>query len=686
MLISKSIKIKKNKSGINFSIFSFYFFITALMSYSFSFKFALAEQYKSYIIINEEKKSNNLLTTPDLLAQNLDKINQAQRAVAERFLARHFVEQKQYSKAINFYLKALSNEVAHNKIDNQNSSNEKPNNEQPSKAMSIYAKQQMLEELSYVYLLNQQYQDALNTLNKLQQVDNSISQQKNNSKFSGQQKAFQVKENKRKIRNTLMHAQALFYLQKYDEATLVLSKVFNQSALSKNSYFTPSDVEQALYFYYHMQANLPAANCLSYLLLLMPNKKSYWQTLAYVYQKMGLLNTALDTLVLAEKQFTQGKQNALNNDNSAFDQANYDWLINLYIENKLFYQAASKLSELLEQKRYPDKAQAYYQLFSLWFHAKEFDLALEALNTSAKLQQSPEYFIQLAQLHLQQNNWVETEKAVLSACKNGLKDEQVGIANLLLGVQYAHRGEREQSKLAFYNANLMGGTVQESAQWLKYLNNGKVEKTLDPYRPFTGICVPKSELSMLHLLTSTKEKEFSIKKATSITEQLKSEQEQYVEKTQAKAKLNTIIKSIDDEFFYGVKIAASPESIQSKIFNSALRINKALFRKQKKSNGSLQLLIDSRNFFQDNKMNFTLAVPTSTKVTRTMNLRPIKMPQSRAYSYIFTGSLNDSMAIWKKLNQHALEQGEEPCGKNRLIFLKRNGNDDLELELLLGIL
>jgi hypothetical protein len=44
------------------------------------------------------------------------------------------------------------------------------------------------------------------------------------------------------------------------------------------------------------------------------------------------------------------------------------------------------------------------------------------------------------------------------------------------------------------------------------------------------------------------------------------------------------------------------------------------------------------------------------------------------------------MAIWKKLNQHALEQGEEPCGKNRLIFLKRNGNDDLELELLLGIL
>jgi hypothetical protein len=154
MLISKSIKIKKNKSGINFSIFSFYFFITALMSYSFSFKFALAEQYKSYIIINEEKKSNNLLTTPDLLAQNLDKINQAQRAVAERFLARHFVEQKQYSKAINFYLKALSNEVAHNKIDNQNTSNEKPNNEQPSKAMSIYAKQQMLEELSYVYLLN----------------------------------------------------------------------------------------------------------------------------------------------------------------------------------------------------------------------------------------------------------------------------------------------------------------------------------------------------------------------------------------------------------------------------------------------------------------------------------------------------------------------------------------------------
>ena len=676
MLRYKLSNIKQIRQGYHLELFAIYLLIIGGLLVSLTSKTVLADQYKSFVIIEQKKQTNNLLTTPELLAQNLDNINQSQRAIAERFLARHFVEQKQYHQAINFYLQALTNKMPNSKTDS-----DKSNNVQKKQELSIYAKQQILEELSYVYLLNQQYQQVLNTLNQFQKVTESLSKQINSSSSTQQLKAYQLKENKRIIRNTLIRAQAHFYLNQYETATLTLNKVFSQAALNDNLSLTQSDVEQALYFYYHMQAHLPAVVCLNYLLYLTPNNKSYWQTLTHVYHKMALPDAALNTLVLAEKQLTKNQTMPLNIENTGFDQANYDWLISLYVENKLYFQAASKLSQLLKQQRYPNKAQSYYQLFSLWFHAKEFDLALQALKTSAQLQQSSEYFIQLGQLHLQQNNWFETEEAVLNACKIGLEDEQVGMANLLLGVQFANRGEREQAKLAFYNANLMGGSMTESAQWLRYLNNGKADKNVDPYRRFTGLCLPKSEVTILNLLTSISQSESRETKQTNTIEH-----QTKPEKVQVKEQLKTTIKITEEGYFYGVKIETTPEEMQNKIFRNALRINKALLRKQKKINGSLQMLIDNQYFYQNNKMYFTLAMPTNSKVMRSINIRPIKMLQYRAYSYIYTGEPTGIITLWKKLYQHAIEQGDEPSGKNRLIFLKRNDNGDLELELLLGLL
>jgi len=153
MLIYKSSDIKRNRQEYSFEFFALYLLIIAGLLISFTSKKVLADQYKSFIIIEQKKKTKNLLTTPELLAKNLDNINQSQRAIAERFLARHFVEKKQYQQAINFYLQALSN-----KMPNSKTNNDKSNNVQQKQELSIYVRQQILEELSYVYLLNQQYQ------------------------------------------------------------------------------------------------------------------------------------------------------------------------------------------------------------------------------------------------------------------------------------------------------------------------------------------------------------------------------------------------------------------------------------------------------------------------------------------------------------------------------------------------
>jgi len=247
-------------------------------------------------------------------------------------------------------------------------------------------------------------------------------------------------------------------------------------------------------------------------------------------------------------------------------------------------------------------------------------------------------------------------------------------------VQFAHRGEREQAKKSFYNANLIGGTITESAQWLRYLNNGKADVNVDPYRRFTGIFLPKSEVAIFNLPTSISQSESrETKQSNVIKRQIKPE------KIQVKEKLKTIIKSTKEKYFT-VKIETTPEEMQNKIFSNALRINKVLLRKQKKNNGLLQMLIDNQHFYQNNKMYFTLAMPTSSKVMRSTNIRPIKMLQYRAYSYIYIGEPTGAIILWKKLYQHAIEQGDEPSNKNRLIFLKRNDNGDLQLELQLGIL
>jgi len=693
MLRYKLPTIKHHRPGTRLGIFAIQLLVITGLMLNLINNIALAEQYKSFVIIDQPDKPNHLLATPALLAKNLDKVNQSQRAMAERFLARHFVEKKQYKQAINFYLQALANKSPDKSTQNitPGSPSDTANSITKTPSLSVHAKLQLLEELSHIYLLDKQYQQVVDTLNQFNKVTKTLTLSVNDGSTATQRRAYQRQKAKQVIKHSLIRAQAQFYLNQYQQATVTLNKGFNQTELDTNHSLTAPDVEQALYLYYHMQANRPAVGCLNHLLTLTPNNKTYWQTLTHIYQKMKRPDAALNTLVLAEKQLTTKRaHNAPLIDNETtelspqptdFDKANYDWLISLYVENKLYFQAATKFSQLIKQQLYPKNGDSYYQLFSLWFHAKEFDLSLDALKSSAKRQQSSEYYIQLGQLHLQQNNWIETQQAVLSACRIGLDDKQVGMANLLLGVQFAHRGERAQAKLAFYNANLMGGTITESAQWLRYLNNGKTDDNVDPYRRFTGPCLPKSEIAIFNLLSN-----ISLNEPTVAVPTKPAIDKNDVTNAPIKETLKTAIKVTPAGYFYGANVVTTADDMESKIFSYALRINKGLMRKQAKSNGPLQMLIDSKDFYQDSKMHFTLAMPTRSRVMRTTNILPIKMPRYRAYSYIYTGAPSGTMIFWQKLYQHAIEHGERPSGSNRLIFLERNDNGDLQLELQLGLL
>lgn len=76
------------------------------------------------------------------LESQLDKSNNDyQKASTARFLARHYLQEKRYGKAIIYYKKTLEGE-----------------------GLSPYAKQDVLAELAQAYYLNKQYHDSINSL------------------------------------------------------------------------------------------------------------------------------------------------------------------------------------------------------------------------------------------------------------------------------------------------------------------------------------------------------------------------------------------------------------------------------------------------------------------------------------------------------------------------------------------
>ena len=631
---------------------------------------AMADQYKSFMIVEKNNANIKALNTPELLEKNLSKISQSQQALAQRFLARHFVEKKQYQKAISFYQESLQNDD-----------------------LSIFSKQQLLDELSIIYMFTKQYKLAISTLDQYQQVSTKISAKlaKDNTKItnqSTQKNALPTQNNKRFFDRVLIRAQAYFYLGQYNKATTALHETFNEASLdrltakinSNDTSFVFEKVDQALSLFYAMQAFPQAVDVLNYLIKISPKNKSHWQMLTHVYMKMEQQQKALDTLVLAEAQLTPSNVSSSTPDlpKNQFEQSSYDWLIALYVNNQLYFQAAQKQWQLMQQKLFPQDDKAYYQLFNLWYHAKEITKAQQALAKSAELSQKAEHFIQLAQLQLQQNNWLQVETAVLSACKIGLNDKLIGKANLLLGVQYAHRGERILAKQAFTNANYIGGSIEESAKWLRYLNNGEVDENFNPYGKFNGPCIPRSEKNLLSIVSNL----------ISPTQPLAKPKITVLSHPKVeKITLATQFKTLPRMTFYGLEISTSKADFGDKLLKNIFRLYRIVMRKGGKIKGPLHIIYQrNEKPSTSDELVFTLALPINGSMPGQAGVRSFKTTKFYALTSQFEGKFEDVVNAWQKLLAYAKQEQLIISGENRQLFMKNMPDGYVQLELQLGLL
>lgn len=373
-------------------------------------------QYRSRILLtpNEGDWAKGADLSIEELEQQLGSIEDAYaKASAGRHLARHYVEQKQYDKAIDYYRQALGAE-----------------------GLSDVANREMLRELAQVYLLKKDYSAAAQTLQQVLAID-------------------LVPE----IADFLLLARAQHHRGNYVDVVAALDGI-QTAGLAMDAV----QMQQALALYYHAGAFAQCEVLLSRLLELQPDDPQHWHLLASVYLQQNKNKQALDQLALARDKLVP------------FSERDILLLASLHAANNNPYGAAQVLESALSQQEVPRDAASYRRLFEFWLQAREQEKARNALQQAAKLSGDIDLYLHLAQLQMEQQDFDAMYETMTSACARELPDKYVGRANLLLGVSQLKLGDEVGARRSFINATLIGGVNAQAGQWLRFMNGAPATK------------------------------------------------------------------------------------------------------------------------------------------------------------------------------------------------------------------
>jgi len=371
---------------------------------------ALAEegQYRSKLIIKPgEAPGGAPGLSIETLEKQIDSLGEPYaRSSAERHLARHYVEQQQYDKAIEYYRGALA-----------------------AGGLSDIADREMQRELAQVYLLTENYGEAAATLERVLR-----------SKLVPEARDF------------LLLAQARYHLGNYVAVVAALDRLQERGLA-----LDVAQTRKALALYYRAGAFEQSERLLRELLRLEPDNPQNWHQLASVYLQQNKKRQALDHLALARDKGV------------AFSERELLLLADLYAVNGNPFSAAQTLAGGLSAGIVTASGPHYRRLFEFWLQAREQEKALDALSQAARLTGETELYLYLAQLQMERQAWRPMQQAVLAACSSRLEDRYVGRANLLLGVSLLKLGDRPGARRSFINATLVGGVSPQAGQWLNFM-------------------------------------------------------------------------------------------------------------------------------------------------------------------------------------------------------------------------
>jgi len=365
-------------------------------------------QYRSKVLLSPVgEMDKNAGMSIEELEQQINAIAEPYaKSSAGRHLARHYVNQGDYNKALEYYQTALAGE-----------------------GLSDIANREMLREVAQLQLLMEDYAASVETLERALRID-LIPQ----------------------VTDYLLLAQSHYRLGAYVDVVAALDRLQGQKLT-----MTVAQTHQALALYYRAGAYAQCEGLLLQLLKLEPENSENWHLLVSVYLQQNKKRAALDALVLAREKAVP------------FSERDVLLLADLHTVNENPYRAAEILSGALEAQEVEASGNNYRKLFELWFQAREKDRAQEALARAAQLTGDTQLYLYLAQLQMDGQSWQAMHKTMLAACSSQLEDRYVSRANLLLGVSQLKLGDDSGARRSFINATLIGGATEQAGQWLEFM-------------------------------------------------------------------------------------------------------------------------------------------------------------------------------------------------------------------------
>jgi len=335
--------------------------------------------------------------------------NSYETAMTWNMIAYAHFNQEDYAQAIDAYKQVLN-----------------------TKKLPMSIEQTTLYSLAKLYLVQEEYEQALSSLNSWFAI-----------------------MNKPGAEAYVLRAQMQYQLKHYKEA---LPDIKTAIKIVKAKGKKPKEnwllVERAIYF--NNKDFKSMGRTLKELITLYP-KAQYWLQLSAVYNELGKPGKELSVLETAYEQ------SLLNNESQIIS------LAQAMLALDVPYKSAQIIIDGIKSKTVEENGKNLSLLGDAFMIAKEYQQAIKVMGQAANLTQQGKDFYKLAQIYTERQEWQSALKNVSSA----LLDEgfsHIEDALILKGLILFNLDKLGEAKKIFKEAKEFENTKKSAQQWLDYIN------------------------------------------------------------------------------------------------------------------------------------------------------------------------------------------------------------------------
>ena len=290
---------------------------------------------------------------------------------------------------------------------------------------------QTMYTLSQLYTMEEQYQKALDTLER-----------------------WFVMETNPAPEPFILKAQNLYQLNRIGEMIEPIEQAM--AVARKRGKDVKEDWYVLLNFAYFNEENYAMVRDIQKILLETWPKKRYWFSLAGAYTELGEDNNLIAAYGAAQDQGMLEKESELVT------------MAQLYLQAEVPYKAATLIEREMESGRVGKSAKNYRLLSQAWMLSMEDEKAVPALKEAARLSDDGELDVRLGNTYLNLGNYDECVTAVREGLrKGGLKNADN--AQISLGMCLYNKKQYQASIEAFRAASKTERSRRMANQWIRVI-------------------------------------------------------------------------------------------------------------------------------------------------------------------------------------------------------------------------